>query len=277
MCHLDKVDGGDLEEDISWILASVIRDIPPGEKCQIWWPFVKVKHFLREKHTQHSRKYTDGNPWGFWKEFGETERYSASQGTTPFDKMLNEILGGSSTSSTTQVVASDDAAPVVPPSPRKPAALAPHLRRPAFTTQVVVSDDTAPVLLPHLRKPTSLDRSGIPLFSVQFWEENGRLGDHRYPWPSTHYDVSPSASYEGSWYCTAKPSPSLMPTLVRTPSSLWDYNRWRAFASPLPNWLGYLGPPGQRCLLRTWSDVDLSDLQPPPKLYQHQIWKLPRI
>ena len=139
------------EFGFAWILASEIRDVPPGDDCQNWWPYVRAKHFLREKHTQHSRRYTDGNPWGFWKEFGQTERYSPNQGTTPFDRMLNEIIKQSSTSSTTQVVASDDAAPVVPPSPRKPTALAPHLRSPASTSQVVLSDDTAPVLAPHLR------------------------------------------------------------------------------------------------------------------------------
>ena len=98
-----------------------------------------------------------------------------------------------------------------------------------------------------------------PRYTTRFGTLLGREWESRRPSPpiATHspryVDISPSASYEGSSYCTAKSSPSLMPTLVRTPSSLWDYN---AFASPLPNLLGYLGPPGQRCLLRTWGEVD---------------------
>ncbi len=119
------------ELGFAWLQISDICDIAPGKKCQNWWPFIKAKHFLRQKHAKLANKYTDGNPKGFWSEYENTEPYSADQGTTLFDRMLLQILDRSLTA---QVVASDDAAPVVPPHVPKRAALVPHLRNPASTT-----------------------------------------------------------------------------------------------------------------------------------------------
>ena len=80
------------EHGFAWLTLADVADVPPGKYGINWHPYIRARHWLNWEYRHFANyKYVVGNPLGFWKEFGETQYYHASEGPAPFHQLFQEL------------------------------------------------------------------------------------------------------------------------------------------------------------------------------------------
>lgn len=95
MCFdAEGVDGDTSEYGFAWYRASDTISIIPDTKGQNWFPKLQAKRFLVNMYKNHpGSKWIDGDPKGFWQDYGKTVIYDPKQGSTPFNELFKSITG----------------------------------------------------------------------------------------------------------------------------------------------------------------------------------------
>ena len=99
MCFdYEGVGGRTSEYGFAWYTTSALASIRPTPELKESWRFLQARHFLVDQFKDHpGSRFTDGDPRGFWPEFGKTTIYNPSDGLKPFNELFSSIgtaLGG---------------------------------------------------------------------------------------------------------------------------------------------------------------------------------------
>lgn len=80
------------EHGFAWLNLADVANVPPGKNGINWHRYIQARHWLNWNYRDFANcKYLVGNPWGFWKEFGETRYYYEHEGPAPFHRLFEEI------------------------------------------------------------------------------------------------------------------------------------------------------------------------------------------
>ena len=82
------------EHGFAWLRVADIAHIPPGERGENWFPFIRARHWINQDFRNfENRFYCIGNPKGFWPKYGKSQYYNVSEGPAPFHELFEELAG----------------------------------------------------------------------------------------------------------------------------------------------------------------------------------------
>ena len=89
----EGVDGTTSEYGWAWVHSNEVCWKVPGERRKNWRQLICAQHYLNvDFYESKGSRWTDGNSYGFWTAYGQTQQYYPASGAQPFHDMFQSMI-----------------------------------------------------------------------------------------------------------------------------------------------------------------------------------------